>query len=216
MELILSGLPNLPSPFEFSRFTLDIASTDCICATNPECTKPSAIFYNQVKINTNLLMLTYIVPGWVTACYTADSLLLSTLECFYSESDCLPTLTYYAYIATLWNTDNSLFIPRPLIYNNSISRFPPDTKLSVIFMNLMIEQWNFISSYDSYFQACSPTFCTHLNTMKTKNFAEIIITLVSIIGGLTVTLRLLTMVLIQFVHVLFRKNNRIRARGNPR
>ena len=37
----------------------------------------------------------YIVPGSTVGCFPVDSLLLNTLECLYSDSDCLSMLLYY-------------------------------------------------------------------------------------------------------------------------
>jgi hypothetical protein len=104
----------------------------------------------------------YIVPGLVEGCSTIDSVLLSTLECFYSDSDCIKNITLY-FIETLPNPLELLwrFLPDPLIYNSTLSRFPPNTLISTIVKEIMIERWNPSVSYNRFYNSCAPTHCSY-------------------------------------------------------
>jgi hypothetical protein len=37
----------------------------------------------------------YVAPGMIKGCYTIDTLLLSTLQCFYTDSNCMEKMFYY-------------------------------------------------------------------------------------------------------------------------
>ncbi|CAF1427348.1 unnamed protein product [Adineta steineri] len=89
----------------------------------------------------------------------------------------------------------------PLVYKQETSQYPPNTSISTIIKNMMIEQWNPLSSYDHYYQACAPMYCTYSDITRTNRFIEVVIKLVSLIGGLTIVLRFIT---VQLVRCVFR------------
>ena len=190
-------------------------NTDCICATNFNCQMAVTVFGWQeypgggIDYNTP-----YLVPGMTTGCFTIDSLLLSTLECFYLDS-CLSNL-YFIINATfdVFNTDFTWFQSRLLVYDQESSRFPPNTTLLVIARAIMIEQWNSSVSFDLYYKGCAPIYCTYSYTTRAFNFIEILIKLVSMTGGLTIVLRLITPRLVELVFKLLRKTVKRQQRGN--
>ncbi|CAF4737194.1 unnamed protein product, partial [Rotaria sp. Silwood2] len=92
--------------------------------------------------------MVYTVPNWIQGCSAIDHLLLSTLECFYSDSDCSRVLMIYirkTFVGGI--TQPSWFDVRPLVYDPMLSRFPPKTSIKMIVKNIMIEQWNPSYSY---------------------------------------------------------------------
>ena len=188
---------------------------DCICATDFNC--QSAVNIKGVEefpdgyIDLDTL---YLVPGMTTGCFTIDSLLLSTLECFYLDS-CLSNLYLILSITfDATNTDLTWFRSRPLVYDQESSRFPPNTTLSVIARAIMIEQWNSSVSFDLYYEGCAPIYCTYSYTTHAFNLIEILIKSVSIFGGLTIVLRLITPSLVELVFKLLRKKVKRQQRGN--
>jgi hypothetical protein len=147
----------------------------------------------------------YFVPGSVEGCFAMDSLLFSTLACFYSTSDCLSIVlnfTYKSYSAV--DTDVQWFNVNPLIYDQSSSRFPPNTLLSVIVRKMMIEQWNSSYSFDRYYNSCLPSHCIYSDIVHTKDAVGVIITLISMIASLTVGLRLIIPPIVTFIMSLFK------------
>jgi hypothetical protein len=73
---------------------------ECFCSTDPSCQRSSAIF--DVNLRQLLLIpdffnftVFYVIPGSTVGCSQTNSLSLSTLECFYSGSDCYPILQNY-------------------------------------------------------------------------------------------------------------------------
>ncbi|CAF0998896.1 unnamed protein product [Adineta steineri] len=93
----------------------------------------------------------------------------------------------------------------PLINDPTRSRFPPNTLVSTIFKEMMVEQWNASWPYKNFYESCAPIHCTYSEKIRTKTISEIIITLMSVIGGLIVSLRLITPYLVQFFFYLWAK-----------
>ncbi|CAF0815388.1 unnamed protein product [Adineta steineri] len=80
----------------------------------------------------------------------------------------------------------------PLINDLTRSRFPPNTLVSTIFKEMMVEQWNASWPYKNFYESCAPIHCTYSEKIRAKTIAGIILTLISVIGGLVVSLRLIT------------------------
>ena len=85
-----------------------------------------------------------------------------------------------------------------------------------ILKNLMIEQWNFETSYGRYWQACAPTYCTYFDAVYKNSFVGVVITLVSMMGGLIAALRLITPRLVNIAYRLSRRNTREQHQGSLR
>ncbi|CAF1459067.1 unnamed protein product, partial [Adineta ricciae] len=67
-----------------------------------------------------------------------------------------------------------------------------------LLQHLMIEQWNVSVTYENYYQECKPAQCSY--SYEARNDAiYILTTLISLVGGLSTTLKLLTPQLINFV-----------------
>ncbi|CAF4213030.1 unnamed protein product, partial [Adineta steineri] len=81
---------NQPSQVSF-LFTeinnINLTLINCVCATNVHCQRSAIIYHNKGGGNDN-----YIIPGIVEGCFVINSLLYSTLQCLYLDSDCFPIL----------------------------------------------------------------------------------------------------------------------------
>ncbi|CAF1409800.1 unnamed protein product [Adineta steineri] len=64
---------------------------------------------------------------------------------------------------------------------------------------MMVEQWNFSCSFEQHYEACSPNYCTYSYTTHTYDLLGIIIQMISMIGGLTVALRLITPQIVRII-----------------
>lgn len=156
----------------------------CNCVVSNECQEP-------LKIGPSYIVL----PGLVIGCSPLDGLRMSTLECFFSSS-CINTILSYLEYDTLPDkshpTNFSLPEVLPLIISplneSKISRFLPTTPIGTLIDELFIENWENISSYESYFAACSPTACNYEYSER-RSIIYIITTLLSLYGGLTISLR---------------------------
>ncbi|CAF4022394.1 unnamed protein product [Adineta steineri] len=172
----------------------------CVCATDPYCKVPAVTYdskYDQ-KIS-NRSNLIYNVPGWIRGCLPIDSLLLSTLQYLYEDADYFPfLLSYTKKTFEIVGRNQSSLIIHPMVYNPTMSRFPPNTTVSTMFRKMMIEEWNPSPSYQSFYKLCAPIYCT-FRIIRTKSFITVIIELIATIGGVVALLRIVTPYLIKFI-----------------
>ncbi|CAF0990012.1 unnamed protein product [Adineta steineri] len=185
----------------------------CQCVVDPNCQGPITF---AIEGTAGILRLpgyhppyipsAYVAPGLVDACYTIDFLLLSTLQCFYTDSNCMNKLIYYTNNKTYPSPANdSNLYAHALIYNQTTTRFPPNTSVSSIVEEMMIEQWNASLSFPDYYKACAPTYCTYTQIKHAETFSELLVTLISTVGGLVMVLRLITFQLVKIIFGLFQK-----------
>lgn len=103
----------------------------------------------------------------------------------------------------LWNVeDNAWFDVKSLIYNSTQTRFESNSSISMIVKEIMIEQWNPSYFYDIFYHLCSPSYCIYSQKVHTNNAIGIVVILLSVIGGLTVSLRLIALFLVVFIRKL--------------
>ncbi|CAF1210287.1 unnamed protein product [Adineta ricciae] len=182
----------------------DVFDTNCVCAFDTQCRSPL-----RVKIIDTLSILTQSLNSWsdiigyrplgmFEGCFTIDSLLLSTLECYFSTLDCLPIILYNLNQARI-STEIPWINVHPLFYRETSTRFARNTSLKLILKEIMIEQWNPSFLFNDYYDVCAPDYCTYSETKYGESFIEILIALVSMIGGLMVVLRIITPLLIKLI-----------------
>lgn len=178
---------------------------NCICATNPHCQSLVGIYNNYLFLDSPPNPdLAYVVPGFIEGCFVIDSLMLSTLECFYPNSDCISILSSYMEEPYHQSIDYPRPIDvQPLVHDVHSSRFGPKATIASIVRDIMIEQWNSSISYDNYYNLCAPSYCSYSTTLRAKTSVGIITILLSTIGGLCASLKLITPYLFQIVHYLF-------------
>ena len=136
----------------------------------------------------------FIVTGMRVGCTIYDAFRLSTLKCFF-DPVCLNTTAYW--ISTL----PSDAWPQPL--NSSISSYySPDDTVELMIQRLMVDQWSTVNNFSNYYSACSPLQCTYKITQR-NDLLYAITLLIGLFGGLTVVLRLLTPIIVDFVRYIY-------------
>lgn len=183
---------------------METNSVKCICATNKHCHTRFALYdvrhTPSGKVN---YTVAYAIPGQIRGCFVTDSLMLSTLECFYFNSTCFPVVMKHIRNAYEQNALNPSWTDvHPLVYDETSSRFPPNTSVSSILEALLIERWETSFWYEHYYETCAPKYCTYSITIRAKSVAEVLRTFVCMISGVTLALRLLTPQLVKFVYFL--------------
>ncbi|CAF4531161.1 unnamed protein product, partial [Didymodactylos carnosus] len=117
---------------------------NCTCDNPTKCFELSAIYNSNFSVE-------FQVPGFYLGCYLTDSLLQSTLECFYSQQ-CLKQIQFY------YSTTNYNITP----LNSTLpSQYKPQTTVQQMLNQLMIEQWLITISYENYYQQCRPMQCQY-------------------------------------------------------
>ena len=155
--------------------------TPCFCARNSTCAQLMGIYYWDAFYETNTLL--YVIPSFYFGCMIVDSVLQSSLECFFDDSTCLDTILPY-----FWNL--TLFINVTRLDTTRSTQFPSNSTIETLAYKLFVEEWYTNVSYASYFVSCAPESCTYTH-MQTKSILYVVITLLSIYGGLSVLLRVI-------------------------
>ena len=125
----------------------------------------------------------FIIPGMFQTWFPLQSLLNSTLECFYTDS-CLSRITQFINLTVSRTNFTTLKASSLSLINNQYDR------IESLADNLFIQSWQNESSFESYFDSCRPLTCQY--TYETRlNLVYIVTTTLGLIGGFNVVLRLL-------------------------
>jgi hypothetical protein len=177
------------APDRASLLTQEMYYDGCSCFSSGTCTTRSSIFDHLAQKSL------FDVPGLRMGCYLIESLLQSTLECFYSQT-CIDTLRSYQTVSSSMPV-RALNVPLSSVYN-------VNSTIQELVDNLMIEQWNASPTYERYYSECHPTECTY--TFETRNdLIYIVTTLFGIVGGLTTVLKLIAPRVVKFIMYCIQK-----------
>ncbi|CAF3946782.1 unnamed protein product [Adineta steineri] len=157
-------------------------NTSCSCVTLRACQKP-----RQVKISDNW----FPIDGLVIGCHQLETLLFSSLACFYSL-ECINALRKSFYIISKpLNEFNGL--------NASGTRFYVHDTVEKIANEMFIESWsNHRISYEKYFSSCSPSYCIYTYYQK-SNALEILTTFLSAYGSLSIVIYFIVPYLVKLI-----------------
>ena len=173
-----------------NSYQLKTDSSPCYCLTIIDCSVPGAIYPNQQsptfgQYNIETLGVGSIpIKGIQVGCFALESVLASTLECYY-DSSCIELLV----------SNPERFQP---LQSTSPYSFPQDTTIGDLLNALMVEQWLVNMSYASYYNECAPKTCSYSYNQH-NNFLIVLTTIISLIGGLNTILRLIVPLIIQVI-----------------
>ncbi|CAF1073467.1 unnamed protein product [Adineta steineri] len=151
---------------------------NCSCANDIQCGRPAALY----KGPSGARNIIFIIPGFYSKCFPVESLLPSTLQCFYSNQPCLDLM------GNILN--ESLFHNITRLNASQPSRFTINTTINDLLEQLFIESWSSSLFYSSYFNACKPIDCSY-TIITQKGALQVVTTITGLFGGLSVVLRLL-------------------------
>ena len=132
----------------------------------------------------------YTVPSFAIGCYVIEGFFSSSLQCYFQQS-CLDAIYDKVHSAA----ENPLNVTA-MHYNSTESQYNITTELQVIVENLMLENWNDQTSFESYFSQCNPQTCTY-TYYKQADVRYMITTIVGFFGGLTAVFRLIIPALVK-------------------
>lgn len=163
-------------PVTYENFT-------CSCALSQQCSMPAFLF-NEDGI------AYYNVNGFRLGCTILESFLQSSFECF-SSVPCISSL-FYILITSRYTLNpppvNGSDFVSP--FNNSLSTFADDDTMETIVTRMFINRWQHELSYEAFFQGCAVRECTYTRHYR-FDALDLITTLLSVFGGLSVVLRFL-------------------------
>ncbi|CAF3732754.1 unnamed protein product [Rotaria sp. Silwood1] len=187
-DLRMSSSPRLPG-MQLVAPVPQVYS-NCRCDVSLSCIEQSAI-YDGVDNTTKL----FSIPGIYSGCFVMESLLHSTVECFYNET-CIEGLSSY-FLPNTSLTVTALDSSLP-------SRFFENSTIQELVDELMVEQWNLSITFENYYSACQPIKCTYSYTGK-HDIIYIMTTVFGLIGGMVTILKLVVPRFVKILAYLFLK-----------
>lgn len=198
LEQYALDVPLLTVPFVYNN-------SHCSCATSSSCFEPTA-FLNGSNVPY------YTVENIFQGCTPLDSLLMSSLSCFFSET-CLNAFLSAIPLANFpppWGEE--FFSMAPLNFSSNNTQFQTNDTLETIINALFIGSWSSDISYERYFNACQPLHCTHLHEQR-LDVVYVATTFLSIFSGLSTILRFGTPRLMLIVKKSYDHFRRVWARA---
>ncbi|UJR24141.1 hypothetical protein I4U23_027107 [Adineta vaga] len=171
---------------------------NCSCDIDDNCVDQLNLYRYHYYYGPLLIIS---VPNFFAGCSLIDSVRLSTLECFYNESCLNPLIDVI--------TEDVSFATNTPILKPMASRFLPNTWMSSVVDELMIDQWNVVIKYNHYYDQCKPSHCSY--TFQTRGDRLYIFSnVIGIFGGLVVILKICIPVLVRLVRMRMKSqtNNR--------
>jgi len=155
----------------------------CFCQLSAKCISPHTIYHSDPS------MRVFSIPDFYEGCYIVEALLQSTLECFYNQTCINQLQSYLEYYSPMTIAALNSSLPTNYSVNSTIKQ---------LLDGLMVETWNELLKYKSYYNACQPTECIY--TYETTNGAVYIITtIIGLVGGLITVLKVVVPLLVKSV-----------------
>ncbi|CAF1464053.1 unnamed protein product [Adineta steineri] len=167
-----------------------IYDDNCSCQLNSTC----IISASFIEINSTQPIT---IKGLKMGCTPSESLLASTLECFYDQSciNLIQTMAGYSTYIT----------PIPLNITNS--RFLMNITVMNLINDLFIEKWSAIMNYSSYFHKCSPMICSYTYIQQLDSFYTLAY-LLGLYGGLTIVLKWISPKIVYFINKIYQRRKK--------
>ncbi|CAF4906367.1 unnamed protein product [Rotaria sp. Silwood1] len=172
----------------------------CSCATSSNCVE-LASFYNLTHD------IVYTIENIYTGCFMLESILHSSLTCFFSNSCMIDLMS-----ATNLGNPNPAALTEimdisPLEFASPIPNFNINDTIETMVYQLFIDSWSNETSYERYYNACTPIKCIYLKE-KRLNVIYAVTIFLTVINGLLLGLRSVAPLFVRLFHKL---GNRIRG-----
>ena len=169
----------------------------CSCGTNSSCRRPQGFYCRSASCSALTTKPNQTIPGLFISCLSMDSVLISSLECFYNAS-CIQMLCDWLLFDFPNLTINTSTAANITPLDSSVnSRFPVNMTVDEIASQLFIENWTDSVSFIDYYRHCAPTECTYTFNER-FNLLYLISIILGVIGGLSVALRIIIPLFVKF------------------
>ncbi|CAF0734638.1 unnamed protein product [Adineta steineri] len=171
--------PNYATSLSIMTYNDSNSSNICSCANDSNCKMNWGLFTGIIYADIQL----YTIPEFYFGCLPVESLLQSTLKCFYDDQKCLDIIINFYNVSSFNNFTR-------LNSSSHASRFMINSTIGSLLSEMFIESWSNSTNYSSYFAQCQPSSCSYTISQR-SNLLETITRIVGLIGGLSVSLRIL-------------------------
>ena len=182
-------------------FPITYEQDSCNCWKTLTCKETTGIYTRNTVENTDYLespfnnTLQFSVPGVNVGCYIIGTVLQSDLSCLYNSS-CLSQLHDYLIDSEYPLTANIT----PLKISSSSNQLPT---INELINSLLVDEWLFNFSYQSYFNECNPSTCSY-TYKQSFDIIYVITTIIAFLGGIITILMLLILPMVTFLRNRFK------------
>lgn len=201
--LFVQSNESLTATVGITAYQRDHNSANCYCLTTNNCPVPGFMYSSEELPSFgqyNLEDVSYgstPIKGIEVGCFGLESVLSSNLECYY-DRNCFQLLVEHPERFSQLNSSPT-------------DTFPPNTSISSLLDQLMVDQWLVNMSYSDYYSECLPDTCSYSYNQK-NHFLIILTSIIALIGGLNTLLRLVIPFLIQiFDKIKTKKSTPVRT-----
>ena len=187
----------------------------CACSIATDCPDSSWFMGNFVcRYGRNCTAGTVVwhFPGYLGACNTAEALLKSDFDCLFNQT-CIDTML------SMFNVDIPDRLPLSAdtlaikaLNSSQLSSFHSNDKVEAMVRKLMMDEWIIESYYEAYYDECAPTTCTYILNRR-MDIVYVVTSIIGLVGGLSVSLRLLVPVALYFLNWLWCRWRRYRTKN---
>ncbi|CAF3816042.1 unnamed protein product [Rotaria sp. Silwood1] len=176
-----------------NRMFTDIqASFTCSCRTHIDCKMESVISNESEVLSPDLFgptddVILMKIPGMSHSCLPINTILLSTLECFYNQT-CLNHLLSFL------PTNETFTSISDLVQN----RHELKSTIQTIMNNLMIEEWMIDISFKKYYNQCASKTCTYFKNEK-YDWKSVLTQLIGLLGTIVTLCSFIIQNLVAFI-----------------
>jgi hypothetical protein len=171
-------------------------NTSCSCITSHTCTMPAQLLPSNVTPS--------VLEGLVMGCNQLETVLLSSLFCFYSLT-CINDIRLTLELDP-FDPKDFTDIVYPFQLNPSLTRFNVNATIETLASEMFIESWTSNVSYERFFNSCAPSSCTYKYYYRFDALG-LLTTFLTVYGGLSLGIRFIVPYLVQMIK---RIRNRIR------
>ena len=165
-------------------------NTSCSCATLRNCTTSAQIFDRDNTVN-------YTIEGLRLGCYSLETILASSLSCFYS-STCIYKFRQRLRIPNDYLLFYQTSTNGTIEFDSTKTRFNINDRIEILANEMFIESWSRNVSYERFFNSCAPVYCTHREYYR-FDALELLTTFLSVYVGLSFGARILAPLLVKMV-----------------
>ena len=178
----------------------------CKCSISNACSRQQGFYCRSASCQSAAPSPNQTIPGLNIGCFPLNSVLLSTLECFYNASCIQMLLDWRLFLVADVYYPLDLNV-KPLDLNTS-RQYLPTTPLEEIISGLLIEDWAVKTNDTAYYDQCKPQICTY-NYVAGFEAIYVATTIIGILGGLSLVLRLTVPVLLRIVMQQMERQRRV-------
>ncbi|CAF1598120.1 unnamed protein product [Adineta ricciae] len=178
LDEIFINIQIIPRSEFYLRIDSFVSQSQQRITTRYDCTESGRIYYGTTDSQK------FPISGWNVSCSVVETVLRSTMECFYNQS-CIDSLLFYT-----TTVPNRLSYRMNMISMNfsAKSRFRRDTFIQDLADELFVETWQTYRSYSLFYKACAPISCSY-TVQKTDYYMYSASKVLGLYGGLTILLR---------------------------